>query len=91
MKPRHTAALALVGWYLMVPPVDRQRHSLTDKPLTRWNRVETFDSEQACKESLAFLLKNLKGQFQNFELAVQAERLFHGQCIASDDPRLKEK
>jgi hypothetical protein len=22
MKPRHTAALALVGWYLMVAPAD---------------------------------------------------------------------
>jgi hypothetical protein len=21
MKPRHAAALALVGWYLMVPPI----------------------------------------------------------------------
>jgi hypothetical protein len=25
MKPGHAAALALVGWYLMVPPLDRQR------------------------------------------------------------------
>jgi hypothetical protein len=22
MKPRHAAALALVGWYLMAPPLD---------------------------------------------------------------------
>jgi len=74
VKPRHAAALALVGWYLMVPPVDRQRRLLTDKPFTIWDRLETFDSAHACKEWLASLLKNLKGPFQNFEQAVQADR-----------------
>jgi len=68
MKLRHAAALALVGWYLMVPPLDRQRRSLTNTPLTRWSRVKTFDSEYACKEWLASLLKSFKGHsFENFE------------------------
>jgi hypothetical protein len=92
MKTRHAAALALVGWYLMVPPLDRQRRSLTNAPLTRWSRVRTLDSEHACKEWLAALLKSFKGHsFENFEQAVQADSVFHGRCIASDDPRLKEK
>ena len=91
-KPRHAAALALVGWYLMVPPVDGQRRTLTNAPLTRWSRVRTFDSEHACKELHASLLKSFKGHtFDNFEQAVQADRVFHGRCIATDDPRLKEK
>jgi hypothetical protein len=89
VKPRHAAALVLIGWYLMAPPLDRHRRLLTNKPLTRWSRVRTFDSEHACKEWLASLLKSFKGQsFENFEQAVQADRVLHGRCIASDDPRL---
>jgi hypothetical protein len=29
MKPRHTAALALVGWYLMLPPLSAADSDLT--------------------------------------------------------------
>jgi hypothetical protein len=43
MNPRHAAALALVGWYLIVAP-NRQ----TDVPLGRWEVVANFDSEFLC-------------------------------------------
>jgi hypothetical protein len=36
-------------------------------------------------------LKNLRGPFENFEQAAQADRLLYARCIASDDPRLKGK
>jgi hypothetical protein len=38
MKPCHAAALALIGWYLMLPPL-LSRHPLifeTHAPLSRW-------------------------------------------------------
>ncbi len=41
MNPRHAAALALVGWYLMVPPMTQVRGhpaALTEAPLGRWNQ-----------------------------------------------------
>jgi hypothetical protein len=40
MKPRHAAALALVGWYLMEPPIvgpyGRGRVYDASAPLSRW-------------------------------------------------------
>jgi len=35
MKPRHAAALALVGWYLMMPPMGNGKVYVT-APLTKW-------------------------------------------------------
>ena len=61
MNPRHTAALALVGWYLMTPPIakDFQSVELPNMPANARSAVST------------------------------AHRM--SQCIATDDPRLKEK
>jgi hypothetical protein len=39
MKPRHAAALALVGWYLMTPPatgLDFPRSRNEGAPLSKW-------------------------------------------------------
>jgi hypothetical protein len=37
MKPRHAAALVLVSWYLMVPPlVDEPYKVNTEAPLASW-------------------------------------------------------
>jgi hypothetical protein len=40
MKPRHAAALALVGWYLMVPPPMDGNPQTPDlsAPLSKWQR-----------------------------------------------------
>jgi hypothetical protein len=43
MKPRHAAALALVGWYLMVPPTAAvTRHGVKQRVV--------FDTHQQCYE-----------------------------------------
>src|SRR5580692_11131302 len=51
MKPRHTAALLLVGWYLLIPPVfspmgehHRSFNDLT-APLNKWDIWAKFDSQ----------------------------------------------
>ena len=44
MKRRHAAALALVGWYLMVPPNKKE-----DTPLNEWIVRRTYDSAEACQ------------------------------------------
>jgi hypothetical protein len=41
MNPRSAAALALVGWYLMISPADQP-----DTPLTSWRIDESFDNAQ---------------------------------------------
>ena len=96
MKLRQAAALVLVGWYLMVPPDSRQGTRLIfrrNAPLTQWYKERDFESEAACKAALASFSKTIKAKlkvgYHNFHQAVEAERLLYGQCIASDDPRLK--
>ena len=55
MKPRHAAALALVGWALMLPPtngVDIDTGSASDLlsiPVWKWERVALFDREEQCE------------------------------------------
>jgi len=47
MKARHAAALAIVGWYLMVPPNKR-----FEAPLSEWIVGHTYDSSEACQDAL---------------------------------------
>src|SRR5262249_1060542 len=55
MKSRHAAAFALVGWYILIPPVfspmgsnPRSSNDLT-APLNRWDVWgHPFDSEETC-------------------------------------------
>ena len=53
MKPRHAAALALVAWYLMVPP---SQHTVfgcdPTASLTKWLKFSSFGSETACRDRL---------------------------------------
>jgi hypothetical protein len=60
MNLRHAAALALVGWILMVPPLTQtgpDSYNLpadTSAPLSKWTykAVDHFDSEDECKTEL---------------------------------------
>jgi len=56
MKLRHAAALALVGWYLMVPPVSAPSGTegarlMTEAPVSRWYNHGSFDSAKQCEEA----------------------------------------
>jgi len=64
MNPRHAAALALVGWYLMVPPLmtpcpskHPPKHPPPlnfwgDAPLSRWDTVRSFNRAGDCEKEL---------------------------------------
>jgi hypothetical protein len=87
MRPCHAAALALVGWYLMIPPVDRDEHVHPDAPLSSWFLDQSYDTAAACeKEKRADMnkVKDVKDPWVRF--AAYSEK-----CIATDDPRLKDK
>ena len=92
MKPRHAAALALVGWYLMIPPeVGYGPPTIQyQAPLTEWDRAQTLDSEKACREILREW-STVKGPFENYAQERVADRFQRGRCIPSDDPRVKGK
>ena len=50
MKPRHAAAVALVGWYLMVPPLTNKGTSTdTTAPPSRWRVMKSFASAPECE------------------------------------------
>jgi hypothetical protein len=49
MTRRHAAALALVGWYLMVPPEQG-----TKLPMSQWDHVGGFDKIDDCQDMRNF-------------------------------------
>jgi hypothetical protein len=52
MKARHAAALALVVWYLMQPPLPHlSAHPTTPRsgPFSGWTIVKTFPTQEKCE------------------------------------------
>lgn len=114
MKPRHAAALALVGWYLLapVPPAKDRGYwgRLQDlifgtsehAPVSQWNQLGVFDTAEKCHaaetEQVNAALESF-GQTLEEKGKSKAEIVYDAiikggddsVCIASDDPRLKEK
>jgi hypothetical protein len=91
MKPRHAAALALVGWYLMVPPTT----TVDAPPFKYWRQEASFDSAHECKVGRDAYINHYERMSEKdwnewdawfFNKYTNAE---HSLCAASDDPRLK--
>jgi hypothetical protein len=99
MKLHGAAAVALLGWYLMVPPM-QGGYSPKRAPLSHWGLFESFDTARECRNFQDDALKSTKdslppdepkGQLSNNAIAKDLMRYagMFGKCIASDDPRLK--
>ena len=95
MKLRHAAALALVGWYLMMPPIkglpDCARID-SNAPLLRWEHIASFDNAQACQEQLRYDVGHATKVLYPPDcnaVHVSAMQAYGETCIASDDPRFK--
>ena len=86
MKLRHTAALALVGWYLVMPTPEMASARRDDVSLSHWYQIGTYDSADDCNQAKSGMLysKSQTNADENWRMA----RL---QCVAEDDPRLKGK
>jgi hypothetical protein len=98
MNLRHAAALALVGWYLMVPPFIKVGDRVVPDSsalLSKWYWAGSFDSVDACE-------RNQEGEIvkaQKRKLAQPTAKrgrsvemgFWEARCIATDDPRLKGK
>jgi hypothetical protein len=94
MKTRHAAALALVGWYLMVPPVVCEKGKCTtqlDAPFSQWHRSKrSADSESACEQARPKVRAAVDKAIENVSARAEFDKaLASGLCISSDDPRLK--
>jgi hypothetical protein len=91
MKPRHAAALAVLAWYLMIPPLaDPDGLSIdTTAPLTAWyNMKPSFPSKQDCETTKAKMIA-LHPHPSSPPEQLRLEGAKAALCVPSDDPRLK--
>jgi hypothetical protein len=84
VKLRRIVALALVGWYLMIPPADGGAKRDPQAPLAAWFVFGGYDTAHECEGS-KFL--NREGHKQRAGDPLK-DAFDHAQCIATDDPRL---
>ena len=102
LKSRPFAALAFVGWYLMMPPNStKYPHEVdSDVPLSRWIIVTSFDTEDNCEKALTDLQNKEQDpitldktgklkRLQKNDAALGKARSLNAACVASDDIRLK--
>ena len=92
VKTRHAVALVLVDWYLMVPPTKDGNHIDPFVTLPKWVVLRAFDTATACDEAQ----DQLRDRISHLNLQIPGAPAASGaaefsQCIASHDPRLKEK
>jgi len=101
MKFRHAAALALVCWYLMSPPIDKDNPHVIDSnaPLSTWVKIPTRDRE-FCESAVKTLRTGganhstqspKGGNSRTLTSSEFRKKLLAAQCVATDDPRLMEK
>ena len=103
-KSRHLAALAFVGWYLMMPPDSPKiPHDVAaDVPLARWIVVTSFDTEDNCEKTLTDIQNSEQDpitldktgklkRLDKHDAALGKARSINAACVASDDIRLKGK
>ena len=100
MNLRHAAVLALLAWYLMVPPAIPSTDEVNQSaPLSQWRIRHIFPHNEGCEAAKARLRDQaLAAQTQRDALARRSQRnpdshcvLCKAQCVAEDDPRLKGK
>jgi hypothetical protein len=90
MKPRHAVALALVGWYLMVPPVADRAFELSQPrliegsaPLSDWDIRRAYDTADECekanwemrKPAMDGILKKLRANEKSLKGESSTERI----------------
>jgi hypothetical protein len=96
MKLRHAAALALVGWYLMVPPPKVAGRLLVDldAPLSKWTVYNPYETAAECAQGHVDFGKKIKENLTKEptqDNKMQYQQIISAQCIASNDPRLNSK
>ncbi|HTQ23998.1 MAG TPA: hypothetical protein VMI09_04830 [Candidatus Binataceae bacterium] len=91
MTPRYIASFALVGWYLITPPSTLPPDVSYKAPPRKWHIVRGFDTADDCDDFLgSFFEGSQQKQALNMLEPAYRDYMF-AECIASDDPRLKEK
>jgi hypothetical protein len=87
MKPRHVAVLALVGWYLLIPPIDKGGRVEASLPLDYWLNLDSFVTAAECRDAALQRQTEVEREPGNSEARIETYRGWR--CIATDDPHLK--
>jgi uncharacterized protein YfaP (DUF2135 family) len=104
MKSNHTAVVAIVVWYLMIPPIADNKID-AHAPLSTWRKGVSFNSQNECDESLKDAIENpmtpaeyeaaakatIKARMHPLSKVEMTKRTAESVCVAGDDPRLKGK
>jgi hypothetical protein len=95
----HGGSLALLVWYLIVPPIKHGQLGL-GQYLSKWTIAKRFDGATECQRELDAARKqpSLKPAWLPDDFTVDTREgkhrtslaIFLAQCVASDDPRLTE-
>jgi|HubBroStandDraft_1064217.scaffolds.fasta_scaffold46531_2 hypothetical protein len=105
MNTRHAASIALVAWYLMIPPIGADNNVDEHAPLLQWRKGVTFQSERECDDSLKDAIQNpmtpdeyqaaakatRKAKMMPLSKSEMTKRTLESLCVADDDPRIKAK
>jgi len=105
MKLCHATALALVGWYLMAPPIQHEGSRTfvnVEASLGDWEIIHKYDSADDCQdgkdalpaELLATVPTPEPGRSKVDQAKIYGlidDRAFGAKCVANDDPHLKGK
>jgi|SRR5271156_3052014 len=105
MKTRHATALAIVVWYLMIPPIGADNKVDPLALLSQWRKGVGFNSQKECDDSLKDAIQNpmtpaeyqaaakatQQAKMKPLSMSEMTKRTAESQCVAGDDPRLKAK
>ena len=86
MRLGHVASLVLAGWILLAPSIDCARRGLQrETPLSEWEHVDHFSSQESCESYRATVIEAEKADSGN----VYVDRYSYSICVQDDDSRLK--
>ncbi len=105
MDSRHATALLLLGWFLLspLPRADPKSGSPSptlvdaERPLHEWTRTKSFQTAGECQAYLKNWVIEQHLETEKLPKPAPAQALLElntrsqSQCIASDDPRLRER
>lgn len=77
MRRSHAIMIALMGWYLLLPPPAEGNRRLIYAPLWQWKKIDRFRTKAECEDIRRQLIQRMPGT------AIDTSR-----CISSDDPGL---
>jgi hypothetical protein len=89
VRSRLTAVIAMLTWYLLVPPYAGHQKFAADTPLIKWYEAADFQSLAECQQNRAATIKKYQGNGKQETITSRANvALFEkSQCVSSDDPR----